>query len=912
MKNDLHQKVFDFLSTFRDLNPTFYYYLREKNTKGRLDEGLWFPGTNEYAFVGLYNAEGGNNTTRSFGLVFTKKDEKIGCTIEIVFNTEKNPEILEFYGKSMDVIGGFKKLSETHYEKLLSQDNSFEEAQKFLKEEKPVIDNLVKEMNLNDLFPAKEKFEKNYQKIKTLIEQESDAPNYWIFQGNLQKFDFETAIKEELLEDWTVSTHKDEIKVDDKVILWIVGAKAGCYALAKVTSVPAKKEFSPDDKLWKESNTSEWKVDIEITHNLIESPIYWDKIKDLDVFKGMNVGNQGTNFVARASEYNGLLKLVPKVAPLSYNIWLIAPGHEAIRWDEFKNQGIIAIGWDELGDLSQYKDKEEIRNKLQLIEKTEGSKKNDVTACWEFSRIINPGDIVIAKLGSNVYLGWGIVKSEYIYDAERENYKNIRKVEWKKSGNWPDKNIVQKTLTNISKYPEYVKRVMALLEIKIVTEPHNQSLNQILYGPPGTGKTYNTVNKSIKIVDFDFYKANRTNREALLQRFKDLQYDPITEKGQIAFVTFHQSMNYEDFIEGIKPLKPDNSDGEVKYDVVPGLFKQFSESAKITGNNFYEKIEWLKKESSEADNKPPIEINTGSSTFTVSYRGGKTFIVNPKLSSNPDSDYRASIDNIKKIFEGASKNGIYNPTYVTGILQYLYKNGLTTEGKSDAAYVLIIDEINRGNVSQIFGELITLIEEDKRLSNDEALEVILPYSKEKFGVPPNLYIIGTMNTADRSVEALDTALRRRFCFEEIPPRYDLQQLNYKIAGYNSAIILQTINKRIEKLIDKDHAIGHSYFMLKPKEDPDKKLLNSFYKNIIPLLQEYFFGDYGKIGLVLGKGFIKKKEWKKDSDSFADFDYESSSEFDERSVYEIIDYRNETDGNAKFEVAIKRLMNEKSE
>ena len=101
-------------------------------------------------------------------------------------------------------------------------------------------------------------------------------------------------------------------------------------------------------------------------------------------------------------------------------------------------------------------------------------------------------------------------------------------------------------------------------------------------------------------------------------------------------------------------------------------------------------------------------------------------------------------------------------------------------------------------------------------------------------------------------------------------------------------------------------------MLKPKEDPDKKLLNSFYKNIIPLLQEYFFGDYGKIGLVLGKGFIKKKEWKKDSDSFADFDYESSSEFDERSVYEIIDYRNETDGNAKFEVAIKRLMNEKSE
>jgi 5-methylcytosine-specific restriction protein B len=207
-------------------------------------------------------------------------------------------------------------------------------------------------------------------------------------------------------------------------------------------------------------------------------------------------------------------------------------------------------------------------------------------------------------------------------------------------------------------------------------------------------------------------------------------------------------------------------------------------------------------------------------------------------------------------------------------------------------YVLIIDEINRGNVSQIFGEIITLIEEDKRLGNEEALEVTLPYSKEKFSVPPNLYIIGTMNTADRSVEAIDTALRRRFSFEEFAPKYDLKELQYEIGGIKGHDLLRTLNSRIEKLLDKDHQIGHSYFMISEGEDADaeKKLLNSFYKNIIPLLQEYFFGDFGKIGLVLGKGFVKEKKWDKNSISFADFDYQSSSDFDDREVFEIIDYR----------------------
>lgn len=206
-------------------------------------------------------------------------------------------------------------------------------------------------------------------------------------------------------------------------------------------------------------------------------------------------------------------------------------------------------------------------------------------------------------------------------------------------------------------------------------------------------------------------------------------------------------------------------------------------------------------------------------------------------------------------------------------------------------YVLIIDEINRGNVSSIFGELITLIETDKRAGKDEELEVILPYSKQPFKVPHNVHIIGTMNTADKSIEALDTALRRRFSFIEMPPKPKLieteslsGEVNGVVDGINLKTLLKTINKRIEKLIDKDHKIGHSYF-LKVNDKPS--LVHCFKNEVIPLLEEYFFGDYGKIGLVLGNSFITKDD--SDDFEFAEFDgYDAdvSSDLKERSVYKI--------------------------
>jgi len=185
------------------------------------------------------------------------------------------------------------------------------------------------------------------------------------------------------------------------------------------------------------------------------------------------------------------------------------------------------------------------------------------------------------------------------------------------------------------------------------------------------------------------------------------------------------------------------------------------------------------------------------------------------ISESLNIDSTADVEKLKKF-----SAGIYNEAIIN--------SGVTSE-----PVVLIIDEINRGNVSQIFGELITLIETDKRFGNSESLEVMLPYSKTKFFVPPNLYILGTMNTADRSVEALDTALRRRFTFEEMLPNYEIEGLQYSVFDFKASEILKVINRRIEKLLDKDHLIGHSYFM---NTNSNELFIQSMYKNILPLLR----------------------------------------------------------------------------
>ena len=394
-------------------------------------------------------------------------------------------------------------------------------------------------------------------------------------------------------------------------------------------------------------------------------------------------------------------------------------------------------------------------------------------------------------------------------------------------------------------------------------------LNQILFGAPGTGKTYYTKKIAVEIINGK--KAQDRSREEI-----NKEYEELIEAGQIVFTTFHQSLSYEDFIEGIKP---ETIDGNVTYEVKDGIFKTICKNAfskEITSDNFevvYQKL--LDEIDNSADNKLVLETLVHAKEFSI-YKNSKN---NIRFHSNTEKAYEAVIK--KEVLEHYLKTGevLDWAPYTKSVANYIIEKYNYTQNEviEPKPHVLIIDEINRGNVSAIFGELITLLEEDKRKRNPEHTEVVLPYSGKKFSVPNNVYIIGTMNTADRSVEALDTALRRRFSFVEMQP--DPNELS-EVEGVDLSKLLEAINKRIEVLIDKDHQIGHSYFIGIQNIDDLKR---TFKDKIIPLLEEYFYGDFGKIGLVLGGAFIESVENKTTFPK--NFEYEKNF-LEDKKIYHI--------------------------
>lgn len=511
------------------------------------------------------------------------------------------------------------------------------------------------------------------------------------------------------------------------------------------------------------------------------------------------------------------------------------------------------------------------------------------------------GDVEECEYGNLGAEGWLQRSYEVVEDAKNEDPYQEKKYWWTPNDN--------STCTEIKKHEinlanEQIFIPFFKVEFEYEDTPltrgntsrsMNNTLNQILYGPPGTGKTYNTINKALEIIGESIQGKTR-------QQIKDL-FDTKMKEGQIVFTTFHQSMSYEDFIEGIKPIEPKIEGQPVTYKVVDGIFKQLCNSV------------------------APFKVDEIIGDYTViSYSSELLTLKNLNGNYVPLSisllhklldflkEKEIDIDDLERVFKTENIDNDKYPeleiflinrlnNIIPKILKRIDSNQSNQQNK-----VLIIDEINRGNVSQIFGELITLIEEDKRQGKEEALEATLPYSKAKFGVPPNLYIIGTMNTADRSVEALDAALRRRFSFKEMPPKPKLIAIEGKLKETNGVLgtidlvdVLNTINKRIEKLLDKDHQIGHSYFMSVTNLE---ELKTTFQNKIIPLLQEYFFGDYGKIGLVLGQGFFETVEMT-NVNLFADFYDYDASEFSERTIYKIKELSSITDDD--FNQAINTLL-----
>ncbi len=662
-----------------------------------------------------------------------------------------------------------------------------------------------------------------------------------------------------------------------------------------------------------------WKLAEELKAVLNQNDLIKSHLSSLanQLSKDANFNILVQDFIWIISNTNIEEESKPNTIVMNKKFWLYAPGHGADMWEEFYSQNIIGINLDSMGDLKNYADKSSIVKELQELSNLEnpGSMKNDATAGDDFANNISIGDAIIVKTGLTKLLGYGVVTSDYRFDPIRTKYKSVRDVEWKLNGNWTtDFKMVLKTLTDVTQYKSdnpnykmYSDELMAIIEGNynaIYKDPLIEyPLNQILYGPPGTGKTYNSINHALSIIENkkleELENESEENRKVVLERYRSL-----VESGQILFTTFHQSMCYEDFIEGIKPIEVDY---QLNYELKDGIFKTISENALSNYKSFKKQI--VKKPFDEAWNnylKPlnegePVKVQMKKSSFEISHVTDKTIFFDK---DSGDSKHSLSINTLKTMYIDGANNIIKGglQPYYEPLLNELLKGSEQSKNEDLKNFVLIIDEINRGNVSQIFGELITLIEKDKRLGASEELTVTLPYSKKKgFGVPTNLYIIGTMNTADRSVEALDTALRRRFTFVEMPPNYDLSELETEITEEITLLkILNTLNNRIEKLLDKDHLIGHSYFLNIADLDGLKEV---FQHNIIPLLQEYFYGDFAKIGLVLGEAFFEKEIVSNDV-KFAKFKHDAIDDLNARKVIKLRRYWKV----GEFEKAIKEFMN----
>ncbi|MDJ1468059.1 AAA family ATPase [Xanthocytophaga flava] len=384
-------------------------------------------------------------------------------------------------------------------------------------------------------------------------------------------------------------------------------------------------------------------------------------------------------------------------------------------------------------------------------------------------------------------------------------------------------------------------------------------LNQILYGPPGTGKTYQTINYAVAIIESKPIEAIQAEDRAEVQK----RYEYYQEQEQIEFITFHQSYSYEEFVQGLRPDTHRHTDN-LHFRLTDGVFKRIADRAKANYEAYRRTInkpklpfeslldqmlmESMNRETEEVE--IPLQNPGGQFRSMIIYEVGDTYLLYKRRATRGDNVKeevrQLYLHKLRESFYGKEIREAINRPYYEAVVYALrkFEKNLKHAKSEDRLknYVLIIDEINRANISRVFGELITLLEEDKRLGKEHPLTVTLP-SGESFAVPCNLSIVGTMNTADKSISLLDAALRRRFVFVPMYPQYDLIP--------EAASVLQSLNEQIRERKGVDFMIGHSFFINKSvSEFPE-----IFNQKIIPLLYEYFNTRIEPIRDILQKSGI---------------------------------------------------------
>lgn len=568
------------------------------------------------------------------------------------------------------------------------------------------------------------------------------------------------------------------------------------------------------------------------------------------------------------------------------NYWLYSPGENAIAWEDCLKNGIMVLGWDELGTYSDYKNKEDVlfamKNKINLE-----NSKNSSLSVYNFIYKIKIGDIIIAKQGTKKLLGYGVVKSDYYFDDKRNHYKNIRKVEWIKNGLWNienfiDKKLAQKTLTNITKNKDYIDKLISIIDGNDVVDKNE---NYFWLNANPKIWSFSNINVGEKI---EYTSLNDNgNKRRIYQNYLDakkgdkvIAYESTPVKAIVGICEIEQELNNnillikkveqlinpislsniqeQEELKNIEYLR--NAQGSLfklekeEYDLIYDMIRETN--PKITKTNKKFSVEDFLNEVYITKEKYNDIVNLLKRKKNIILQGapgvGKTFMAKRLVYSlmGEKNDDRIEFVQFHQSYSYEDFIEGYRPTnenfeLVKGIFyNFCIKAGNDLKNN----YYMIIDEINRGNLSKIFGELLMLIENDKRGDM-----LTLTYSKTNFSVPKNLYIIGMMNTADRSLAILDYALRRRFSFIEINPGFN----NDKFKKYQNSFDNDYFNKIIDKIKDLNKEIcedsslgigfmiGHSYFC--NLEKIDKNEIKTIIKyDIIPMIKEYWFDDEEKI------------------------------------------------------------------